>query len=261
MSAHVAHILADVGPMLAQACPYLSLMLTHRQTQPQSSRPKKRWLLLSLSSSSSPSSSSSTSSSASASSSSSSSSSSLLLLLLSLSSLFLLLLLLLLLLLSSSSLLLLLSWSSCFFCCCYCCCCWPMLADVGPIWAQVCPCRGPRLLLLWLLLLWLSLSSLFFVVVAVVVVDPVQNIPWHSPAKPQDSDEPFFHPVGRAALSAQCKAVARAALTPAYHHLTETWSVAVRKKALSAWSDNHVELSANDRHRAHLTPRQVYHEI
>ena len=29
MSAHVAHILADVGPMLAQACPYLSLMLTH----------------------------------------------------------------------------------------------------------------------------------------------------------------------------------------------------------------------------------------
>ena len=28
MSAHVAHILADVGPMLAQACPYLSLMLT-----------------------------------------------------------------------------------------------------------------------------------------------------------------------------------------------------------------------------------------
>ena len=29
MSAHVAHILADVGPMLAQACPYLSLMLAH----------------------------------------------------------------------------------------------------------------------------------------------------------------------------------------------------------------------------------------
>ena len=29
MSAHGAHILADVGPMLAQACPYLSLMLTH----------------------------------------------------------------------------------------------------------------------------------------------------------------------------------------------------------------------------------------
>ena len=29
LSAHVAHILADVGPMLAQACPYLSLMLTH----------------------------------------------------------------------------------------------------------------------------------------------------------------------------------------------------------------------------------------
>ena len=29
MSAHVAHILADVGPMLAQACPYLSRMLTH----------------------------------------------------------------------------------------------------------------------------------------------------------------------------------------------------------------------------------------
>ena len=29
MSAHVAHILADVGPMLAQACPYRSLMLTH----------------------------------------------------------------------------------------------------------------------------------------------------------------------------------------------------------------------------------------
>ena len=28
MSAHVAHILADVGPMLAQACPYLSLMFT-----------------------------------------------------------------------------------------------------------------------------------------------------------------------------------------------------------------------------------------
>ena len=28
MSAHVAHLLADVGPMLAQACPYLSLMLT-----------------------------------------------------------------------------------------------------------------------------------------------------------------------------------------------------------------------------------------
>ena len=26
-----------------------------------------------------------------------------------------------------------------------CCCCWPMLADVGPIWAQVCPCLGPRL--------------------------------------------------------------------------------------------------------------------
>ena len=33
---------------------------------------------------------------------------------------------------------------------------------VGPIWAQVCPCLGPRLLLLWL-----SLSSLFFVVVVV----------------------------------------------------------------------------------------------
>ena len=29
MSAHVAHILADVGPMLAQAWPYLSRMLTH----------------------------------------------------------------------------------------------------------------------------------------------------------------------------------------------------------------------------------------
>ena len=29
MSAHVAHILADVGPMLAQACPYLSLIFTH----------------------------------------------------------------------------------------------------------------------------------------------------------------------------------------------------------------------------------------
>ena len=29
MSAHVAHILADVGPMLPQACPYRSLMLTH----------------------------------------------------------------------------------------------------------------------------------------------------------------------------------------------------------------------------------------
>ena len=29
MSAHVAHILADVGPMFAQACPYLSLMWTH----------------------------------------------------------------------------------------------------------------------------------------------------------------------------------------------------------------------------------------
>ena len=29
LSAHVAHILADVDPMLAQACPYLSLMLAH----------------------------------------------------------------------------------------------------------------------------------------------------------------------------------------------------------------------------------------
>ena len=50
--------------------------------------------------------------------------------------------------------------------CCRCCC----------IWAQVCPCLGPRLwlLLLWLLLvlllLWLSLSSLCFVVVVVLVV-------------------------------------------------------------------------------------------
>ena len=35
-----------------------------------------------------------------------------------------------------------------------------LLTDVGPIWAQVCPCLGPRLLLLLL-----SLSSLFFVVV------------------------------------------------------------------------------------------------
>ena len=42
-----------------------------------------------------------------------------------------------------------------------------LLADVGPIWAQVCPCLGPRLLLL---LLWLSVSSLFFVVVVVAVV-------------------------------------------------------------------------------------------
>ena len=42
-----------------------------------------------------------------------------------------------------------------------------LLTDVGPIWAQVCPCLGPRLLLLWLLLL--SLSSLFFAVVVVVV--------------------------------------------------------------------------------------------
>ena len=41
-----------------------------------------------------------------------------------------------------------------------------LFTDVGPIWAQVCPCLGPRLLLLWLLLL--SLSSLVFVVVVVV---------------------------------------------------------------------------------------------
>ena len=27
MSAHVAHILADVGPMLAQACPYVAHIL------------------------------------------------------------------------------------------------------------------------------------------------------------------------------------------------------------------------------------------
>ena len=43
-----------------------------------------------------------------------------------------------------------------------------MLADVGPIWAQVCPCLGPRL---WLLLL--SWSSLFFVVVVGVGVGVV----------------------------------------------------------------------------------------
>ena len=29
-----------------------------------------------------------------------------------------------------------------------------LLADVGPIWAQVCPCLGPRLLLLLVLLLF-----------------------------------------------------------------------------------------------------------
>ena len=59
----------------------------------------------------------------------------------------------------------------CRCCCCGCCCCcrgrrfflllllWLLLllAEVGPIWAQVCPCLGPRLLLLWL---WLS--SCFF---------------------------------------------------------------------------------------------------
>ena len=31
-----------------------------------------------------------------------------------------------------------------FFCCC-CCLLLLLLADVGPIWAQVCPCLGPRL--------------------------------------------------------------------------------------------------------------------
>ena len=68
----------------------------------------------------------------------------------------------------------------------------------------------------------------------------------------------------RAALSAQCKAVARAALKPAQRQPSPDWDVVRRRqktKALSAWSHNHVELSANDRHRAHLTPRQVYHEI
>ena len=38
------------------------------------------------------------------------------------------------------------------------------LTDVGPIWAQVCPCLGPRLLvllLLWLWLWWLLLLLLY----------------------------------------------------------------------------------------------------
>ena len=62
----------------------------------------------------------------------------------------------------------------------------------------------------------------------------------------------------RAALSAQCKAVARAALKPTSLRCCPSQS---EKKALSAWSHKPVELSASDRHRAHLTPRQVYHEI
>ena len=44
-----------------------------------------------------------------------------------------------------------------------------LLTDVGPIWAQVCPCLGPRLLLLWLLLLSLSSLFFFFVVVCLFV--------------------------------------------------------------------------------------------
>ena len=31
------------------------------------------------------------------------------------------------------------------WCCCCCCLLLLLLADVGPIWAQVCPCLGPRL--------------------------------------------------------------------------------------------------------------------
>ena len=65
----------------------------------------------------------------------------------------------------------------------------------------------------------------------------------------------------RAALSAQGKAGARAALKPAQRQPSPVVRRRQKTKALSAWSHIHVELSANDRHRAHLTPRQVYHEI
>ena len=51
----------------------------------------------------------------------------------------------------------------------------------------------------------------------------------------------------RAALSAPCKA--------------KTLSVAVKKKPFSAWCPKPVELSVSDRHRAHITPRQVYDDI
>ena len=66
------------------------------------------------------------------------------------------------------------------FCCCCCSCCscrgrrcfflllfllllW-LLADIGPIWAQVCPCLGPR----WLLLLLADVGPIWVIVVAVV---------------------------------------------------------------------------------------------
>jgi hypothetical protein len=116
---------------------------------------------------------------------------------------------------------------------------------------------------------------------------PVQNIPLHSPAKPEDSGQSSaqrtlqssgqgsaqarlpqpLHPQSSGQSSAQrtvqssgqSSAQARTAST--ITSLRRCPSQSEKKRSCSAWSHNHVELSANDCHRAHLTPRQVYHEI
>ena len=61
----------------------------------------------------------------------------------------------------------------------------------------------------------------------------------------------------RAALSAPCKARPRAAAKEP-HPLSVRRS---QKKPFSAWCPKPVERSVSDRHRAHITPRQVYDDI